>query len=214
MGHRATRKKKDPAIGALNMPLSYSGNQRDALIMATGAAHTVSTIARRSRYRNIRRKHGLSVSISGNGNCYDNSVVESFFKSLKAELVRRRNWQTRPDGKTAHFEDTNGFCNPHHRHAALGWKSPVTFKRKAARCEQLTGPKPPKVQSAAEPASGKQRFQRTGHERHAGQRPAGRVLPACFLQTSLVLLKLRGSSHHRFAAIHHQNLPGHVAGSV
>ena len=50
--------------------------------------------------------------MSGKGNCYDNSAVESFFKSLKAELVWRRNWQTRREVEMALFEYINGFYNP------------------------------------------------------------------------------------------------------
>ena len=50
--------------------------------------------------------------MSGKGNCYDNSAVESFFKSLKAELVWRRNWQTRREVEIALFEYINGFYNP------------------------------------------------------------------------------------------------------
>ena len=46
-------------------------------------------------YQKLRRKHGLTASMSGKGNCCDNSAVESFFTSLKAELVCRPNWQTR-----------------------------------------------------------------------------------------------------------------------
>ena len=72
------------------------------------------------------------MSISGKGNCSDNSAVESFFKSLKAELFWRRNWQTRRDVEVALFEFINGFYNPRRRHSALGWKSPVAFERKAA----------------------------------------------------------------------------------
>lgn len=65
-------------------------------------------------------------------NCYDNSAVESFFKSLKAELVWRRNWQTRREVEVALFEYINGFYNPRRKHSALGWKSPVAFEQRAA----------------------------------------------------------------------------------
>ncbi len=68
----------------------------------------------------------------GKGNSYDNSAVESFFKSLKAELVWRRNWQTRRDVEIAPFEYINGFYNPRRRYSAIGWKSPVAFEQKAA----------------------------------------------------------------------------------
>ena len=70
--------------------------------------------------------------MSGKGNCYDNSAVESFFKSLKAELVWRRDWQTRRQVEVTLFEYINGFDNPRRKHSALGWKSPVAFERKAA----------------------------------------------------------------------------------
>ena len=60
------------------------------------------------------------------------SAVESFFKTIKAELDWRRNWHTRRDIEIALFEYVNGFYNPRRRHSALGWKSPVAFERKAA----------------------------------------------------------------------------------
>jgi putative transposase len=95
-------------------------------------------------YRRILRKHGLTASMSKKGNCYDNAAVESFFKSLKAEMVWCRNWQTRREVEVALFafhglhanhcqptEYINGFYNPRRRHSALGWKSPVAFERKA-----------------------------------------------------------------------------------
>ena len=59
--------------------------------------------------------------MSGKCNCYDNSAVKSFFKSLKAELVWRRNWQTRREVEVALFEYINGFYNPRRKHSALGW---------------------------------------------------------------------------------------------
>ena len=80
-------------------------------------------------YQKLLRKHGFKVSMSGKGNCYDNSAVESFFKSLKAELVWRHNWQTRREVEIALFEYINGFYNPRRKHSALGWKSPVAFEQ-------------------------------------------------------------------------------------
>jgi Integrase core domain len=85
--------------------------------------------------------------MSGKGNCYDNSAVVSFFKSLKAELVWRHNWQTRRKVEVALFEYINGFYNPRRKHSALGWKSPVAFEQRAAQHEHLTGTEPVQVQS-------------------------------------------------------------------
>ena len=70
--------------------------------------------------------------MSGKGNCYDTSAVESFFKSLKAELIWRNTWQTRRDVEVAVFEYINGFYNSRRRHSALEGKSPVAFEKIAA----------------------------------------------------------------------------------
>ena len=60
------------------------------------------------------------------------ATVESFFKSLKAELVWRRNWQTRREVEIALFQYIYGFYNPRRKCSALGWKSPEAFKQRAA----------------------------------------------------------------------------------
>ena len=60
------------------------------------------------------------------------SAVESFFKSLKAELVWRRTWQTRREVEIARFEYINGFYNPRRRHSTIDWKSAVVFEQQAA----------------------------------------------------------------------------------
>jgi hypothetical protein len=95
----------------------------------------------------LLRKHGFKVSMRGKGNCYDKSAVESLFKSLKAELVWRRNWKTRREVEVALFEYINGFYNPRRKHSALGWKSPAAFEQWAAQHEHLTGTEPVQVQS-------------------------------------------------------------------
>ncbi len=76
-------------------------------------------------YQKLMRHKGFKVSMSGKGNCYDNSAVESFYKSLKAELIWRRNWQSHSEVEIAICEYINGFYNPRRKHSALGWKSPV-----------------------------------------------------------------------------------------
>ncbi len=84
--------------------------------------------------------------MSGKGNCYDNSAVESFFKSLKAELVWRRDWHARRDVEIALFEYINGFHNTRRKHSALSWKPPVVFEQRAAWHEHLTETKPGQLQ--------------------------------------------------------------------
>jgi len=59
-------------------------------------------------------------------------AVETFFKTIKAELIWRHAWPTRRDAELAIFEYINGFDNPKRRLSALGWKSPLAFERMAA----------------------------------------------------------------------------------
>src|SRR3546814_3470292 len=53
-------------------------------------------------YQKKLQAHGLRPSMSGKGNCYDNSAVETFFKSLKAELIWRQKWPTRRQAEAVH----------------------------------------------------------------------------------------------------------------
>ena len=73
-----------------------------------------------AHFQKLLRTHCFKVSMSGKDNYYDNSAVESFFKSLKAELIWRRNWQTRREVEVALFEYINGFYYPRRKHSALG----------------------------------------------------------------------------------------------
>ena len=83
-------------------------------------------------YQKIMRQNGLKASKSGTGNCYDIAVVESFFETIKAELLWQQSCRTRRDAEMAIFEYINGFYKPRRRHSALGWKSPLAFERKVA----------------------------------------------------------------------------------
>jgi len=62
-------------------------------------------------YHKIMRQHGFKLSMSGKGNCYDNAAVETFFKTIKAELIWRQSWETRRQAGMAIFEYINGFYN-------------------------------------------------------------------------------------------------------
>ena len=70
--------------------------------------------------------------MSGKGNCYGNATVETFFKSLKAELILREHYETREQAQNALFHYINGFYNPRRRHSYLGSISPVKCESMAA----------------------------------------------------------------------------------
>jgi transposase InsO family protein len=78
------------------------------------------------------RAAGIIASMSRKGNCYDNAHVESFFHSLKTELVYRRNFKTREEAKRAIFEWIETWYNRQRRHSALGYMSPVEFEKLAS----------------------------------------------------------------------------------
>ena len=82
-------------------------------------------------YQAELRKHDIQISMSGTGNCFDNAALETFFKTLKTELVWRTVFQTRAEAKDAIGRYINGFYNPVRRHSTLDYVSPVQFERLA-----------------------------------------------------------------------------------
>lgn len=82
-------------------------------------------------YQAELKKHGIRISMFGKGNCYDNAVVETFFKTLKSELVWLTVFQTRAEAKAAIGRDIDGFYNSVRHHLTLDYVSPVQFERLA-----------------------------------------------------------------------------------
>jgi len=83
-------------------------------------------------YQVVLKEHGILVSMSGKGNCFDNAVVETFFKTLKSEMVWRTAFQTRAEARDAIARYIDGFYNPVRRHSTLDFISPAQFERYAA----------------------------------------------------------------------------------
>jgi len=71
---------------------------------------------------------GITCSMSRKGNCWDNACVESFFGTLKKELVHDRRYLTREEAKQDIFEYTEVFYNRQRRHSTLGYRSPAEFE--------------------------------------------------------------------------------------
>jgi transposase InsO family protein len=67
--------------------------------------------------------------MSRKGNCYDNAPLESFFATLKTELIHHRRYLTRQEAQTDIFEYIELFYNRYRRHSALGYLSPVAFEK-------------------------------------------------------------------------------------
>lgn len=81
-----------------------------------------------SEFRKKLSKREFLQSMSGAGNCYDNACAESFFHTLKTELVYFEHYKTRAEAKTSLFEYIEMFYNRFRRHSTLGYKSPAQFE--------------------------------------------------------------------------------------
>ena len=82
-------------------------------------------------FREELRKRKIQASMSRKGNCYDNAFVESFFSTLKMELVYRREFKTRDEASRAIFEFIEVWYNRKRKHSSLGFKSPVNYEMQA-----------------------------------------------------------------------------------
>jgi transposase InsO family protein len=80
-------------------------------------------------YRALLRRHGITCSMSRKAQCWDNAPVESFFASLKRELVHDEHYTTREQARASIFEYVEAFYNRARRHSALGYVSPAEFER-------------------------------------------------------------------------------------
>lgn len=87
-------------------------------------------------YQRLLSRHNITPSMSGKGNCFDNSMVETVFKTIKAEMLWRTAFQTRQEAEKALGVYIEGFYNPTRRHSALGYQSPIVFERQKRNIEQ------------------------------------------------------------------------------
>ena len=82
-------------------------------------------------YQALLSKHGFICSMSGKGNCYDNAVMESFYHTLKVELIYDQRYWTRSEAQTAVFDYIEIFYNRQRLHSSLDYQTPEAFERAA-----------------------------------------------------------------------------------
>jgi transposase InsO family protein len=80
-------------------------------------------------YQGLLQKHNILSSMSRKGRCYDNAYMESFFATLKKDLVHGEKYQTRQEASLSIFEYVEVFYNRIRKHSALGYKSPVQYEK-------------------------------------------------------------------------------------
>ena len=111
----------------------------DALEMALRARHPPSGLLHHSdrgsqyasgTYQDLLRRAGCRCSMSRRGNCWDNAPVESFFSTLKMELVHERRYETRQQARAEIFEFIEVWYNRQRLHSSLGYMSPADYESK------------------------------------------------------------------------------------
>ena len=120
------RLKRGLAVEALRRALA-ARNPQPGLVHHSDRGSQYCSV----EYQAELRKRGVLISMSGKGNCYDNAMVETFFKTIKSELLWPVAWQSRQQAENAIARYIDGFYNPVRRHSSLGFQSPVAFERKA-----------------------------------------------------------------------------------
>jgi putative transposase len=114
----------------------------DALAMAVGQRQPRAGLVHHSdrgrqyastAYQTQLASLGMQASMSRVGDCWDNAVVESFFASLKIEVVDGADWRTRDEARHALFEYLEVWYNRRRRHSTLGYLSPAEFEQRQTR---------------------------------------------------------------------------------
>jgi putative transposase len=80
-------------------------------------------------YQDLLKEYGIVASMSRKGNCYDNAYMESFFGTLKTELVHGERYRSRLEARLSIFEYVEVFYNRRRRHSALGYRSPEQYEQ-------------------------------------------------------------------------------------
>jgi len=116
------------ALAALEMALARRAPRGGLLHHSDRGGQYVS-----AEYQRLLARHGVVASMSRRANCWDNAVAESFFATLKIELLRDTAWPTRAHARHAIIEYIELFYNARRRHSALGYLSPAAFEHQWRR---------------------------------------------------------------------------------
>jgi putative transposase len=111
---------------ALQMALTHRRHPRGVLHHSDRGVQYAS-----DDYQNLLQSNGLTASMSGKGDCWDNAMMESFWSTLKTELIHQTGYATRDQARAAIFEYIEVFYNKKRLHSSLGYVSPESFEAAA-----------------------------------------------------------------------------------
>jgi putative transposase len=110
-------------VAALHMAIARRQPTAAVIVHSDRGAEFASRV-----YRQTLAHHGLIASMSRTGNCYDNAHIESFWSSLKHELIYRQRFGSRAAARSAIFDYIESFYNRRRLHSSLGYQSPLDFE--------------------------------------------------------------------------------------
>jgi len=88
------------------------------------------------QYARAAAETGVRLSVGRKGQCWDNAVAESFFATIKTEMLDRQPWPTKAKAHKAIFEYIEGWYNTRRRHSSLGYLSPAAYEATQAHVSQ------------------------------------------------------------------------------
>lgn len=111
-------------LDALVMAIEQRGKPRNVLVHSDqGSQYTAGA------YQQMLTEHGMQCSMSRKGNCHDNAVAESFFHTLKEELVTDADYKTRNDARQSIFKYIELFYNRKRRHSTINYQAPLVYEK-------------------------------------------------------------------------------------
>jgi len=127
-----SRMTSDLVVSALNMALTAR------MPMAGLIHHSDRGVQYAAKpFQKLLKANEIECSMSRKGNCYDNAVQESFYHTLKTELVYHEHYQTRDEAKASIFDYIEVFYNRERLHSALGYMSPLQFEAEFAGKQRI-----------------------------------------------------------------------------
>jgi transposase InsO family protein len=85
-----------------------------------------------TQFADVARELGVTLSVGRTGQCWDNALAESFFATIKGELLEHRSWPSHAAARAAIFDYIEGWYNIRRRHSTLGYLSPAAYEATAA----------------------------------------------------------------------------------
>lgn len=120
----ANHLKTELVLNALDMALAQRRPESVIHHSDKGCQYTSYAFGKRCR------EAGVVPSMGSTGDAYDNAMAESFFATLEREVINRRRFKSQVEARMAIFQWLEGWYNPHRRHSAIGYLSPINYERK------------------------------------------------------------------------------------